>query len=247
MGGFLCGHSLRNLQADQAAAAHFGYCGAGQYCTILPVLTSIYIADEEAERRGQEDLQEFAEKAVIRTDLVTSLAIAAISDMQAAPGDPCSPAHIVQLARVLFKYRYIQDAGVYGGGQYLCSPLLGDVRSQHLAMPPPSWRSKDGYLIWFGQKTPLSDTRWDIRAGHNGYYVSIDPQSYADLIDLARRPIAAINLETNTILDLSSGTDSNDMLNAWKPAVHVTMQNLELRCCPFGDLTSRGGRQVSAS
>jgi len=194
----------------------------GSIVTILPVLTSIYIADEEAERRGQEDLQEFAEKAVIRTDLVTSQAIAAISDMQAAPGDPCSPAHIEQLARVLFKYRYIQDAGVYGGGQYLCSPLLGDVRSQHLAMPPPSWRSKDGYLIWFGQKTPLSDTRWDIRAGYNGYYVSIDPQSYVDLIDLARRPIAAINLETNTILDLSSGADSNDMLNAWKLAGHVT-------------------------
>ena len=134
---------------------------------------------------------------------------------------PCSPAYITQVARVIFNYRYVQDAGAYGERRYLCSPLLGDVRAQHLTMPPPNARSNDGYLVWFRQKNPLSDVRQDIQIGRNGNYVSIDPQSYVDLIDPARRPIAAINAETNTILALSPGADGDDMLNAWKLAGRV--------------------------
>ncbi|WP_233469143.1 EAL domain-containing protein [Paraburkholderia madseniana] len=193
----------------------------GCIVTVAPVLTSIYIADEDAERREQEDLQQFAAKAVMRTELVTYQAFAAIADMEAAPGSLCSPAQIARFARVSFNYRYVQDGGAYGGGRYLCSPLLGDVRAQQLTMPAPDWRTKDGYLVWFRHKNPLSDERQDIQIGRNGHYVSIDPQSYVDLIDPARRPIAVINVETNAILALSPGADADDILNAWKLAGHV--------------------------
>ncbi|CAB3787135.1 EAL domain-containing protein [Paraburkholderia caffeinilytica] len=193
----------------------------GCIVTVAPVLTSIYIADEDAELREQEDLQQFAAKAVMRTELVTYQAFAAIADMEARPGGLCSPVQIAQFAHVIFNYRYVQDAGAYGGGEYLCSPLSGDVRAQHLTMPPPDWRSKDGYQLWYRQKNPVSDERQDIQIGRNGKYVSIDPQSYVDLIDPAQRPIAAINVETNTILALSSGADGDDMLSAWKLAGHV--------------------------
>lgn len=193
----------------------------GCIVTVAPVLTSIYIADEDAELREQEDLQQFAAKAVMRTELVTYQAFAAIADMEARPGGLCFPVQIAQFAHVIFNYRYVQDAGAYGGGEYLCSPLSGDVRAQHLTMPPPDWRSKDGYQLWYRQKNPVSDERQDIQIGRNGKYVSIDPQSYVDLIDPAQRPIAAINVETNTILALSSGADGDDMLSAWKLAGHV--------------------------
>ncbi|RKE37597.1 sensor c-di-GMP phosphodiesterase-like protein [Paraburkholderia sp. BL23I1N1] len=193
----------------------------GCIATVVPVLTSIYFADEDAERREQEDLQQFAEKAVMRAELVTYQAFAAIADMEEVPGRPCSPVHIARLARVVFNYRYVQDAGAYGGGHYLCSPLLGDVQAQHLTMPPPDWRSNDGYLFWYRQKNPLSEERQDIQIGRNGHYVSIDPQSYVDLIDPARRPIAAINVETHTILAMSPGANGDDMLNAWKLAGQV--------------------------
>jgi sensor c-di-GMP phosphodiesterase-like protein len=192
--------------------------------TIVPVMTSIYIANEDAQRREQEELQEFAAKAVMRAELVTYQAIAALSDMAAAPGGPCSPAYIEQVARVVFNYRYVQDAGAYDGGHYLCSPLLGDVRTQHLTMPPPSWRSNDGYLVWYRQKSPLSDVRQDIQIGRNGNYVSVDPQSFVDLIDPARRPIVVVNVETNTVLASSFGADSDDMLSAWKLAGHVNSE-----------------------
>jgi sensor c-di-GMP phosphodiesterase-like protein len=193
----------------------------GCIATVAPVLTSIYIADEDAERREQEDLQQFATKAVMRTELVTYQAFAAIADMAAVPGSFCSPAQIARFARVSFNYRYVRDGGAYGDGRYLCSPLLGDVRAQQLSMPPPDWRTKDGYLVWFRHKNPLSGERQDIQIGRNGRYVSIDPQSYVDVIDPAQRPIAVVNVETNTILASSPGADADDMLNAWKVAGHV--------------------------
>jgi sensor c-di-GMP phosphodiesterase-like protein len=184
--------------------------------TIAPVLTSIYVADEDAERREQDDLRQFADKAVMRAELVTYQAFAALSDLDKAPGQACSPPGLKQAAKVILNYRYVQDAGAYGNGQYLCSPLLGDVRAQHIVMPPPDWRSNDGYLVWFRRKSPLSESREDIQIGRNGNYVTMDPQSYVDLIDPARRPIATINIDTGRIFALSYGADADDMLKAWK-------------------------------
>lgn len=194
----------------------------GCIASVAPVLTSIYIAEEDAERREQDDLRDFATKAVMRAELVSYQAIAALADMEATPGPRCSPAHLAQLAHVIFNYRYVQDAGAYGSGQYLCSPLLGDVREQHLTMPEPDRRSNDGYLIWYRHKNPLSDARQDIQVGRNGNYVSIDAQSYVDLIDPARRPIAVFSTETNALLALSTDADAADMLHAWKQAGNVS-------------------------
>jgi sensor c-di-GMP phosphodiesterase-like protein len=188
----------------------------GCIATIAPVLTSVYFADEDVERRDQGDLRDFATKALMRADLVTYQAIAALADLDRVPGASCSADNLAHAARVIFNYGYIQDAGTYGDGRYLCSPLLGDVRTKHLMLPPPDWRSHDGYLVWFRRKSPLSETREDIQIGHNGHYVFIDPKSYVDLIDPARRPIAAINTETGTILALSYGANGDEMFNAWK-------------------------------
>ncbi|CAG9270966.1 Cyclic-guanylate-specific phosphodiesterase [Paraburkholderia unamae] len=188
----------------------------GCLATIAPVLTSIYVADEDAERRDEAELREFAGKAVMRADLVTYQAFGALADLERAPGAACSPGNLAEAARVIFNYRYVQDAGNYGNGQYLCSPLLGDVRSQDLTLPPPDFRSNDGYFVWFHQRNPLSDIREDVQIGRNGHYVSIDPGSYVDLIDPARRPIGVLNIDTNTVIAVSPGTDPDDMLNAWK-------------------------------
>ncbi|WP_206996293.1 EAL domain-containing protein [Trinickia mobilis] len=184
--------------------------------TLAPVLTSLYVANREAARREQRDLQEYAEKAVIRSELVTSQALSAIGDMAALSGQRCTPAFLQQLARISFTYRYVQDSGVFGDGEYRCSPLLGDVRLKHLRLPPPDWQSKDGYLEWFHQKSPLDVVREDVMIGRNGEYVSIDPRSYVDVVDQGRRPVAAVNAETNAIFALSPGADSAEMLDAWK-------------------------------
>ncbi|ALS58990.1 EAL domain-containing protein [Pandoraea norimbergensis] len=184
--------------------------------TVLPVLTSIYIAREDAQKREQEDLQQFAAKAVMRAEQVTYQAFAAIADLSAGIEPRCSPAYIARASRVIFNYGYVQDAGAYGDSQYLCSPLLGDVRDKHYVLPAPSWRSNDGYLVWLRQRNPISDVRDDIQFGRDGNYVSINPQSYVDIIDPARRPIAAVNIDTNNIIAMSYGADGDDMLDAWR-------------------------------
>jgi sensor c-di-GMP phosphodiesterase-like protein len=189
--------------------------------TLAPVLTSIYVANRDAVRREQNDLDALAAKAMIRAELVTYQAIGAISDIDRIPGDPCSPAYLDELRRINFNYRYIQDAGIYGGGRYRCSALLGDARVRRLALPPPDWQSKDGYQVWFHQKNPLDTPRDDILIARDGEYVSIDPQSYVDVVDQSARPIAAVNTDTNTLLAMSSGADEADMLAAWKHAGRI--------------------------
>lgn len=188
----------------------------GCLATIAPVLTSLYVADEAVERRDQNDLRDFAAKALLRAELVTYQAFTALADLERIPGASCSADSLSHAARVIFNYGYVQDAGTYADGQYLCSPLLGDVRTMHLMLPPPDWRSADGYLVWFRQKSPLSDVREDIQIARNGHYVLIDPKSYVDLIDPARRPIAAINTDTGTLFALSYGANKNELLKAWK-------------------------------
>ncbi|WP_321917929.1 MULTISPECIES: CSS-motif domain-containing protein [unclassified Paraburkholderia] len=160
----------------------------GCIATIGPVLTSLYIANKDVQRRDREDIQEFADKAIMRADLVTYQAFAALSDLDREPGGPCAPANLERAARVIYNYRYVQDAGAYANGQYLCSPLLGDVRTKDLTLPPPDYRTNDGYLVWFQQKSPLSDVRKDLQIGRNGHYVAMDPASYVDLIGPLYQP-----------------------------------------------------------
>ncbi|RQH04370.1 EAL domain-containing protein [Paraburkholderia dinghuensis] len=193
----------------------------GCLATIGPVLTSLYVANREVETRDRQEIRDFASKAMMRTELVTFQSFAALSDLDLEPGAPCSPSSLEQAARVIYNYRYVQDAGAYADGRYLCSPLLGDVRTQDLTLPPPDYRSNDGFLVWFRQKSPLSDVRKDLMVGRNGHYVSIDPESYVDLIDPSRRPIATIQTTTGTVMAVSAGTDPDEMLNAWKHGGNV--------------------------
>lgn len=183
--------------------------------TLAPVLISIRIANIEDASSEQTRLQNFANRVVAHTEAITHEAFNGLA--QALPDDtaPCSTENIEQLRRRVFNYFYIRDAGVYSGKQYLCSALLGDVRDQNLTMPPPSRVTHDGYSVWFNRMNPLSDLRSDIQIGRNGRYVSIDPQSFVDLIDPAQRPIAVIDAEQGVVLAVSPGTSEEEMMNAW--------------------------------
>jgi sensor c-di-GMP phosphodiesterase-like protein len=188
----------------------------GCIATIAPVLTSFYVANKDVELRDRTELREFAAKAVMQTDLVTYQAFAALSDLDRQPGAPCSPSNLETAARVIYNYRYVQDAGAFTEWHYLCSPLLGDVRAKDLTLPPPDYRSNDGLLVWFSQKSPLSDVRKDIQIGHHGRYVAIDSGAYVDLIDPTRRPIGVIQTTTGTLFALSPGADADEMIDAYR-------------------------------
>jgi sensor c-di-GMP phosphodiesterase-like protein len=203
-------HSMSRLSVTSAYIALT--CAA----TVAPVLTSLYAAREDALARAQRDLQQFADKAVLRAELVSYQAFAAIADIERIPGNMCSPDKTDALRRVVFSYRYVQDAGVYGDGIYRCSAVLGDVAAKRHPLPAPDWRSKDGFQVWFHQTMPLDVVRDTLVIGRDGSYVTLDPQSYVDVIDPAGRPIAAVNADVGQVFAVSIGADAADMLDAWR-------------------------------
>ena len=80
---------------------------------------------------------EFADKAILRAELVTYQAFAALSDLDRQPAAaPCSPSNRKQAARVIYNYRYVRHAGAYADGKYLCSPRRW-ATCGHLARATP--------------------------------------------------------------------------------------------------------------
>ncbi|WP_343669533.1 EAL domain-containing protein [Paraburkholderia heleia] len=189
--------------------------------TLAPVIISIRIANIDDARNEQARLQAFANRVMAHTESITNEAISGLARVLPDEHTPCSPENIEQLRRRVFNYYFIRDAGFYSGKQYLCSALMGDVQDQNLTMPAPGRLTRDGYSIWFSQMNPLSDLRSDIQIGRNGRYVSIDPQSYVDLIDPAQRPIAVIDADQNVVLAVSPGTSGAEMIKAWKTGGHI--------------------------
>ena len=65
-----------------------GSIAPGCIVTIAPVVTSLYVANKEVQRRDRDEIREFAQKAVMRAELVTYRSISTTSApaIQVSPG-----------------------------------------------------------------------------------------------------------------------------------------------------------------
>ncbi|MGO4306670.1 EAL domain-containing protein [Cupriavidus sp. RAF12] len=183
--------------------------------TLFPVGIGVFMAQLEANRREADQLSVFADAALKRAELVMTQATSAIEEMEVLREEPCSPAHLVQLRRIAYSYRHIQDAGIYGGGQRRCSALLGPVETKGLTLPPPDWRTPDGMEYWFDLANPFSAPRRAMLIGRNGSNVSLDPQTFVDVVDRDARMLAVINTEAGRIFAASQGANLKRMQEAY--------------------------------
>jgi sensor c-di-GMP phosphodiesterase-like protein len=184
--------------------------------TLVPVLLGVYLAHRDANRREHAQVQALADAAVTRLEAVRQQAVDAVSEMEMLPQARCSSAHLVQIRRIAFAYRYIHDAGIYGSGRYLCSALLGVARNRQLLLRPADWRDEDGFDIWFDVDNPFGANRKTLLFGRKGNYVSIDPEAYVDVDDLSVRALAAVNTENGRVFAATPGVDRAQMERAWQ-------------------------------
>ena len=183
--------------------------------TLFPVGIGVVMAQLEANRREADQLSVFADAALNRAEVVMSQAVGAIQDMEALRDEPCSPSQLVELRRITYTYRHIQDAGVYGGGRRLCSALLGPVQARQLPLPPPDWRTPDGYDFWFDLANPFNAPRRAILMGRNGNHVSLDPQVFVDLVDRDSRMLAVVHTDAGRIFATTQGANAARLQRAY--------------------------------
>ncbi|TPQ32334.1 histidine kinase [Cupriavidus pinatubonensis] len=178
---------------------------------LVPVLVSVRVAEQEADRREQEHLHAFTRAAVLRIERVMTDAIQGLQEMEAQTDPPCSPGNLLALRRVAFTYRYVKDAGRRVGNTRLCSALLGDAYGRGLTLPEQDWQGLDGLEYWFSVRNPFGAPRPELLVGRSGHYVSLDPQSMVDVVDLERRDLAAVSLGTGRLVAAKAGTDPVEM------------------------------------
>lgn len=183
---------------------------------LVPVVLGVYLAHRDANHREHRQVQALADAAVARLETVRQQAVDAVSEMEKLPQAHCSPAHLVQIRRISFAYRYVHDAGIYGHGRYLCSALLGVAKNRQLPLRAPDWQGQDGFGVWFDVDNPFGASRRTLLFGRNGNYVSVDPEAYVDVDDLSLHSLAAVNTENGRVFAATSGADRAQMEMAWQ-------------------------------
>src|SRR5436305_13690945 len=66
----------------------------GCLATVVPVLTSLYVAKKDVERRERAEIKDFANKANMRAEVVTSQAFGALNGLGQQPAATCSPTYL---------------------------------------------------------------------------------------------------------------------------------------------------------
>lgn len=175
--------------------------------TLFPVGIGVFMAQLEANRRESDQLSVFADAAVGRAEQVMTQALSALQDMETLRDEPCSPSHLVEMRRITYTYRHLQDAGIYRGGKRLCSALLGALQVGQLGLPPPDWRTQDGLDFWFDLSNPFDSPRRSLLLGRNGNYVALDPQTFVDVVDRESRMLAVVHTDAGRIFAASQGAN----------------------------------------
>ncbi|OKW53861.1 hypothetical protein AWP76_14765 [Escherichia coli] len=107
---------------------------------LLPVGLSIWLAHQQVE-------------VAIRANKVATQGKDALQELERWQGAACSEAHLMEMRRVSYSYRYIQEVAYIDNNVPQCSSL--EHESPPDTFPEPGKISKDGYRVWLAYWRPL--------------------------------------------------------------------------------------------
>ncbi|VVE75791.1 EAL domain-containing protein [Pandoraea sputorum] len=184
---------------------------------MIPVLVSIYVANEVVQVRSTNKLQDFAQRALLQADLVRGQILESMQDLQEISFSPCSAEYLRSLRRVAFSHRYVRDVGAYAEGRYLCSSLLGDVRTEKIVLSNPDWTTSAGNHVWVSPRVLFDQRQRDFLVGRAGRYVAVDPAMFVDIMNVGRRAISVVSTDIDSprIVAMTPGNDAAQTLVAF--------------------------------
>ncbi|MFZ3387407.1 EAL domain-containing protein [Buttiauxella gaviniae] len=171
---------------------------------LLPILLSIYLAHRNAEHAFHDELVEFADHALLRTDKVIDQAVSAINDINRFNDNTCSPAHAEAMHRVALEYRYVQEVMFQEDEHILCTSLESITHSATLGKPDR--QGIHGFNAWY-TTPPIPDfQRKMVYIGKKPHLALIDPMSFIDVLPFGNYTlnIAMIGLHNNQLIASNS-------------------------------------------
>lgn len=101
---------------------------------LLPVGLSIWLAHQQVETSFIEELNTYSSRVAIRANKVATQGKDALQELERWQGAACSEAHLMEMRRVSYSYRYIQEVVYIDNNVPQCSSLSMKARP----IPSPS-------------------------------------------------------------------------------------------------------------
>ncbi|WP_318392388.1 EAL domain-containing protein [Enterobacter sp.] len=193
---------------------------------LLPVILSIWLAHYQAQEIFTEELDDYADRVMMRTDKVLAQAKQAIKEIDAFQGAPCSPEHRMAMRRVSYSNRYIQEVLYLNNLTPQCSSLENHSRGG--VLPPPRRITPDGYRAWLTLQNDIGIKRLMGALGSDRHVVMIDPVSLIDVLPFGTWVIdvALVNTDNNEVIASSA---------PFKPGVIAHIQRHHLTQLKYND------------
>ena len=90
---------------------------------ILPVALSIWLAMQQAKAQFYTGLDNFSVRVLARVQQVADQAREALNEADADTAATCSPQHLLNMRRIAYTHRYVQEVLWLHGGIPPCSSL----------------------------------------------------------------------------------------------------------------------------
>jgi sensor c-di-GMP phosphodiesterase-like protein len=148
-------------------------------CATLAAI--VWAADTVVEQHQRAQIDEYSRRALVRAELVTAEAEAALRTLASDDTTPCTPDHLQAMRRVEEQYRYIRNVAWTDGATIRCSSLRGMVAS---ALPPAQWRYPDGFSAWSTETGKRGNETRMLNIRYGNHIVVVDPRFYLDIVPL---------------------------------------------------------------
>lgn len=187
---------------------------------LLPILLSIWLAQREAHRQFMDEQATYASRVLIRSEQVMGQVKKALTEMDTLKVGGCSPAHLQEMRRISYAWRYIQEVLYLNGLTTQCSSL--ESSGSPFTFPEPDRILPSGYRAWYTEQNDLGMHRYMAAFASDHHMVIIDPISFIDVIPFTNSPtqVALISTVTNRVLANSAPLDEQ----AW---LRIKNENLE--------------------
>ncbi|EOF4702245.1 MAG: EAL domain-containing protein [Klebsiella huaxiensis] len=172
---------------------------------ILPIVLSIWLATQQAKMQFYTELDNFSARVLERVQQVADQAREALREADTHTAATCSPQHLLEMRRIAYTHRYVQEVLWLRDGIPQCSSL--EDHQVSVTFPVPDHITSDGYRAWLTSVNDLGLQHKMTAMGSEHHVVMIDPTSFIDVIPLGQE-------EIHTLL---FGTKRNQIIISSKP------------------------------